>query len=155
MALSPESERCKACGKALATEPVQILNGPRYSGAQWVESGIRRCMNSECFNTTGGTLEEQLAYIDGVHGYKYFGDYPLSPEELDAVGTAIGLAKSLPDKIATARSDGFAQGRASLEERVRDLEVCLGWLDRLNRFDSRTHDHIRALLATPGERENG
>jgi len=114
-----EQPHCKACFKPLRTEPVMILNGPRYSGAQWVESSIQRCANSECCNTTGGTLEERIAYINGVYGYKYFGDYELSPEQMDAVGEAVSLAAQVPSLVAVLADLLHENSTKSAEDRLR------------------------------------
>lgn len=62
--------------------------------------------------------------------------------------------------IDLARSEGFAQGRASLEERVRLLEGALAGLADLYDTDEGCRSlpqyvAASALLATSGERENG
>lgn len=97
------AELCKACFKTSETEVVQIMEGGRYAPERkWVDTSIRRCANSECHNTTGGTLAERLAYIDDAYGYKYFGDYELSPAQNDAVWEAKAIASLVPDLVAAA-----------------------------------------------------
>ncbi len=95
-----EPAKCRACFCTSETEPVLIRRGPR--GSEWVESSIRQCANHECRNTTGGSLEERLTHIGNVYDYKYFGDYELSPEQVDAVWEAKAIADCLPGLILAA-----------------------------------------------------
>lgn len=97
-------ELCKACFKTSETEVVQIMEGGRSAPVRkWIDSGIRCCANPECRNTTGGTLAERLAHIDDVYGYKYFGDYELAPEQLDAVWEAKAIAFKVPALVEALR----------------------------------------------------
>lgn len=102
------TDLCKACFRTGETKPVQVRYGER--GEPWVESSIRRCANDECWNTTGGTLEERLTHIRNVYDYKYFGDYELSPEQNDAVWEAKALAQKVPlllSALKTLRAAAF------------------------------------------------
>lgn len=89
--------RCKACFRTAETEPVLIRWGG--SGEPWVESSIRRCANDDCWNTTGGTLEERLQHVRNVYDYKYFGDYELTPKQNDAVREALAIAEQLKRRV--------------------------------------------------------
>ena len=81
------AEKCPGCYETSETEPVKV----KRDGV-WVESTVRRCVNRECHTVREGSLEDRVAHINSVYGYKYFGDYELSPEQLDVVGEAVDLA---------------------------------------------------------------
>lgn len=83
---------CKSCFRSSETEPVQVKRD-----GQWVESPtVRRCTNPECHSIRAGTLRDRLEYVERIYSYKYFGDYELSPEQLDAVMEANGIAQCVP-----------------------------------------------------------
>lgn len=99
---SGKPETCSACFKPLVVEAVQILRGQRYTPeAKWVESSVKRC--ADCKHTFGGTLEDRLAYIRTVYGYKYFGDYEPSEDQLDAIWEAKALAELVPDLLEAVK----------------------------------------------------
>ena len=106
---------CRACFKTSETVPVNIRWGER--GEPWVESSIRRCANDECWNTTGGTLEERFQHVQNVYDYKYFGDYVLSPEQADAVMEAKCIAKRAAEFEARALKAEAALAEAAEEAR--------------------------------------
>jgi hypothetical protein len=95
------TQPCASCFKTSETVAVEIRH---RRGEEWVESTIRRCANDECWNTTGGTLEDRLTHIRNVYDYKYFGDYELSPEQLDAVFDAGALAALVPDLLEALKA---------------------------------------------------
>lgn len=89
-----EPWKCPSCFKAAEIEVVQI----RQPDRSWADSSIRRC--ADCKHTFGGTLADRLAYINDVFGYKYFGDYELSEEQIDAVWEAKAIAGMVPALLA-------------------------------------------------------
>ncbi len=86
------SEKCASCFKTSETEPVRVKRDGR-----WIDSPtVRRCVDPECHAVREGTVTDRLEHINTVYGYKYFGDYELSPEQLDAVWEAKALAARVP-----------------------------------------------------------
>jgi hypothetical protein len=49
-------------------------------------------------------MADRLEHINTVYGYKYFGDYELSPEQLDVVGEAVMFANRVPNLLAAAKA---------------------------------------------------
>lgn len=91
-----QSEKCKSCFECSETIVVMVRD---ERGGEWRESSVRRCANDQCWHIVDGTREDRLLWIDNVYGYKYFGNYELSPEQLSAVYEAKALA-ALSDKQA-------------------------------------------------------
>lgn len=85
------ADKCPNCYATADMEPVEVKRD-----GKWVASTVRRCVNRECHTVREGTLEDRVAHINSVYGYKYFGDYELSPEQMDVVGEAVGLAQRVP-----------------------------------------------------------
>lgn len=81
---------CGACFKTNETEAVKIRHS-RETG--WVDSSVRRCVNPKCHNVREGTLADRWAHVRNVYDYKYFGDYELSPAQMDAVGEMMMFAE--------------------------------------------------------------
>lgn len=85
-------ETCSSCFKTGETEPVSVKRN-----GKWIESPtVRRCVNPECHAVRAGTTEDRLEHVATVYGYKYFGDYELTPEQLDAVWEAKAIAAKTP-----------------------------------------------------------
>ncbi|WP_313666169.1 hypothetical protein [Shinella sp.] len=109
-----QSEKCKSCFECSETIVVMVRD---ERGGEWRESSVRRCANDQCWHIVDGTREDRLLWIDNVYGYKYFGDYELSPEQLSAVYEAKALAalsdkqagevKAVPLKWSTEKRSGF------------------------------------------------
>jgi hypothetical protein len=84
---------CRSCGSTSDLLPVQVRRGPPYQGFEYEDSSLRRCANNECWTIREGTAEDRMAFIRNQYDYKYFGDYELSPEQLEAVYQALYLAE--------------------------------------------------------------
>ena len=109
-----EPDVCRSCFKTAEMEPVKV----RRSGcATWKPSTIWRCANPECHTIRKGTDDDILDHLNAVYGYKYFGDYELSPEQTDAVWEALRLAKK-----SKLLAQALAEAEAALEEAERALE---------------------------------
>jgi hypothetical protein len=93
----PSAALCSCCYRTADMEPVEVKRD-----GKWVASTIRRCTNPECHSVREGSLADRVAHINSVYGYKYFGDYELSPEQLDAVGEAVMLANRVPELLRVA-----------------------------------------------------
>lgn len=100
---TPSDCLCQSCFRTAETEPVKVLRGERYTGGEWVESTLRRCANDECFALREGSLEDRLAFVRNEYGYKYFGDYELSPAQSTAVWEAYTAAMSSCGLLQAAR----------------------------------------------------
>lgn len=111
-----EQWTCPSCYKVGVPEAVQIRD---ERGQPWRDSSVQRCPQADCHHTFGGTLEDRLKYLECVYGYKYFGDYELSPEQVDAVWSAYSLAKQVP-----ALEAENARLRADLAEMTARWEQC-------------------------------
>ena len=89
--------KCRCCFETAETEPVKVRD---RSTREWVDSSLLRCVNKECHAIRAGTDADRIAHINDVYGYKYFGDYELSPEQIDAVGEAVKYANRVPALLA-------------------------------------------------------
>jgi hypothetical protein len=94
MTAPTEPWTCPSCFRQSEIEAVQI----RQPDRSWADSSIKRC--STCKHSFGGTLSDRIAYVNDVYNYKYFGDYDLSSEQLDAVGEMISIAMLVPALLA-------------------------------------------------------
>lgn len=114
--------KCPACFRDTDRFPVKIR---REGSKEWVDSSILRCSDPECGFTSGGTIEERMVYVTNETEYKYFGDYELTPIQVDAVNTAIGVANELLADRKQTHAE-LAELRAENErmrEEVRGLSV--------------------------------
>ena len=89
--------KCPICYKSGDPLVVKL----RQPDRTWVDSGIKRCPNDACMHTFGGALDERIAHVQGVYGYKYFGDYGLDAEQFNAVHDALSMSE-LAGKLAEA-----------------------------------------------------
>jgi hypothetical protein len=138
---------CKSCYVTSETAIVQVRRGER--GTPWEDSTVNRCANNECWAIIEGTDADKLSWIGNVYDYKYFGDYPLSEEQLSAVYEALGMAKK-----SCALEEENKRLREALEPfaKAADIKLCGDWRDdeRFAQTDVGhylTFGHLRAARA--------
>lgn len=110
----PDPRVCPSCFREMVSEAVQI----RQSDRSWADSSVRRCVG--CESTFGGTLEDRLAYVRDKYEYKYFGDYELSSEQLDAVWTAKGIAELVPELLEALKAVRASSEWSCMERETQD-----------------------------------
>lgn len=80
------------CPECFATDQVTTVKVRDDRGSEWRDSTLLRCANDDCWRIREGEIADRLTWIKNVYGYKYFGDYELSPEQAAAVWEAYNLA---------------------------------------------------------------
>lgn len=125
------TELCKSCYASSETVTVQVRHGER--GTAWEDSTIKRCANNDCWSIVEGTTADKLVWIKNVYDYKYFGDYPLSEEQLAAVYAALGLASGVPALEAMADTlehwrHQVGKLQSQIGKRDDTMRETLGWI---------------------------
>ena len=118
---------CPSCYKDAEPEGVLVRD---KDTREWVPCTVKRC--PLCHYSFGGTLADRLANAEAEYSYKYFGDYELSPAQMDAVGemlamsrAAVALHSALLELLDVAEIDAGSMPTQRFVDAIKDARSAI------------------------------